>query len=257
MTCCMRPSLPLPAGFLPQLRGRLAAEARACFSDLPDSLPREAARGVPADGTVHPLCASTVSLLKRTLGHGSALRVLLAGAEGGASRVWWDFLAGRLAGVGRLRMLAQLCGRRHCKDDIFADAAACLLVSSAPALLRALQLAAQAMLRDLAWLPRLACWRRCRRLLAASLTPCSPVRPGAWAARHLPGMPPRFCWLRNAILTSFDVLSACVSRPAALDAKARASCKSRALAALHHMNNLVRSPLVPCKSGAMHVCLGS
>ncbi|KAL4444856.1 hypothetical protein ABPG77_003906 [Micractinium sp. CCAP 211/92] len=133
-------TLPL-LGQLSQLRGRLAAEARACFSDLPDSLPREAARGMPADGTVHPLCASTVSLLKRTLGHESALRVLLAGAEGAGS-------AGHAAGSS---------------------------------------LAAEA------------------RLLEE---------------------------MSSAVGRIFDTLLS------ALDAKARASCKSRALAALHHMNNL-------------------
>lgn len=35
-----------------QLRGRLVTEARACFAELQDALPREAAKGVPADGTV-------------------------------------------------------------------------------------------------------------------------------------------------------------------------------------------------------------
>ncbi|KAL4425956.1 hypothetical protein ABPG75_009972 [Micractinium tetrahymenae] len=74
-------ALPL-LGQLSQLRGRLASEVRACFADLLDSLPREAAKGVPADGTVHPLCASAVSLLKRTLGYASALRVLFGGPDG-------------------------------------------------------------------------------------------------------------------------------------------------------------------------------
>lgn len=96
--------MPLPVGLPLQLRGRLAAEARACFSELPESLPREAARGVPADGTVHPLCASTVSLLKRTLGHGAALRVLLGGGDRGA-------------GAGGRGLLAWPAGRRSAGDQ--------------------------------------------------------------------------------------------------------------------------------------------
>ena len=70
----------LPA-CLPQLHGRLAAEVRACFRELQESVPREAAKGVPPEGTVHPLCASTMVLLRRTLAYRSALP-LLFGPEG-------------------------------------------------------------------------------------------------------------------------------------------------------------------------------
>lgn len=73
------PSSPGLQTFTLQLRGRLAGEVRACFRELQESVPREAAKGVPADGTVHPLCASTLSLLRRTLGYQSALRVLFGG----------------------------------------------------------------------------------------------------------------------------------------------------------------------------------
>jgi hypothetical protein len=64
-----------------QLRDRLAAEVRSCFAELQDSVVRDAARAVPADGTVHPLCASTVSLLRRVLAAESALPVLFGDGE--------------------------------------------------------------------------------------------------------------------------------------------------------------------------------
>lgn len=88
--CCAAPLLPsnqLTAHCCPlQLRGRLAAEVRACWGDLPDWLGREAAKGVPADGAVHPVCATTMALLKRTLAYESALPVLFGegAAAGGA-----------------------------------------------------------------------------------------------------------------------------------------------------------------------------
>lgn len=64
-----------------QLHARLAGEARACFGELQDWFMRDAARGVPADGTVHPLCATSVSLLKRLLAAPGALPVLFAEGE--------------------------------------------------------------------------------------------------------------------------------------------------------------------------------
>ena len=72
------PSLVLPPPPPTQLRARLAAEVRACFAGLQESVGREAARGVPADGTVHPLCAGTLAALKRLLACESALPVLFA-----------------------------------------------------------------------------------------------------------------------------------------------------------------------------------
>ena len=79
---CLTPP-PLPPS-LPQLRARLGAEVRACFAELQESVARDAARGVPADGTVHPLCASAVSLLRRILAYQSALPVLFGDAAGPA-----------------------------------------------------------------------------------------------------------------------------------------------------------------------------
>ena len=73
---------------LVQLRSHLAAAARACWGQLPDYLSQQAARGVPPDANLHPLVATTMALLKRTLAFQSALPVLFgdgAGA-GGAGR---------------------------------------------------------------------------------------------------------------------------------------------------------------------------
>ena len=65
-----------------QLSARLATEVRACFADVHDSVARDAPTGgVPADGTVHPLCASTVALLKRVVAYKSALAVLFGEGE--------------------------------------------------------------------------------------------------------------------------------------------------------------------------------
>ncbi|EFN57392.1 hypothetical protein CHLNCDRAFT_50911 [Chlorella variabilis] len=75
---------PPVVGQLGQLRARLGAEVRACFAELQESVARDAARGVPADGTVHPLCASAVSLLRRILAYQSALPVLFGDAAGPA-----------------------------------------------------------------------------------------------------------------------------------------------------------------------------
>lgn len=55
----------------PQLRGRLAAEARGCFGEVQDALPRDAAKGVPADGTVGGVGWWTLGL--RWFGVGSLL----------------------------------------------------------------------------------------------------------------------------------------------------------------------------------------
>ena len=74
--------LPAPLLLPTQLRLRLAGEVRECFAGLPDWLGREAGKSLPPDATVHPLCASTVALLKRCLAYQSALPVLF-GYSGG------------------------------------------------------------------------------------------------------------------------------------------------------------------------------
>lgn len=88
------PTLLTPALLPPQLKGRLAAEARACFAELSESLGREAAKGVPAEATTHPLTASTLAYLKRILGCDTALPVLF-GSDGASP-------AGSLAEEARL-----------------------------------------------------------------------------------------------------------------------------------------------------------
>lgn len=70
---------------LAQLRSHLAAAARACWGQLPDYLAREAARGVPPNASLHPLVATTMALLKRTLAFQSALPVLFGEGAGAAA----------------------------------------------------------------------------------------------------------------------------------------------------------------------------
>ncbi|KAI7842350.1 hypothetical protein COHA_003990 [Chlorella ohadii] len=93
-------------GQLVQLRGRLVTEARACFGELQDALPRDAAKGVPADGTVHPLCAACAALLKRTLAYKSALPVLFGEALDAKARATYKQRA--LAALHQLNNLAYL-----------------------------------------------------------------------------------------------------------------------------------------------------
>lgn len=65
------------AGELEALRGKLVAEARTCFTDLQQAVSgTDAAAAAPPDGTVHPLCASTVAVLKQVMTSESALPVL-------------------------------------------------------------------------------------------------------------------------------------------------------------------------------------
>lgn len=78
------PTQPLAiASELKALQGRVGAEVRACFAQLQESYGGQVgAEGVPPDGTVHPMCGSTVAALKQLLSYDSALPVLFGGEEG-------------------------------------------------------------------------------------------------------------------------------------------------------------------------------
>ena len=66
---------------LASLRLRLVGEARACFTELQQTVGAEAGTAAPADATVHPLCASTVTTFKRVLAFDAALSLLFGEGE--------------------------------------------------------------------------------------------------------------------------------------------------------------------------------
>lgn len=65
------------------------------------------------------------------------------------------------------------------------------------------------------------------------------------------------CYCCHSVLSCSprDLLVDCLRCPAALDAKAMAAYKSRALAALHQMNNLVGAARLARTSRMLRVCL--
>jgi len=63
-------------GDMVALGAALRAEARATLGEFEATLARDAPRGPPPDGTVHPLAAYTLSFLKRLFGYEAAVETL-------------------------------------------------------------------------------------------------------------------------------------------------------------------------------------
>ncbi|GAB4824073.1 hypothetical protein N2152v2_011119 [Parachlorella kessleri] len=133
---------------------RTVAEVRACFALLQESYGGKVADSVPPDGTVHPLCGSTVAALKRLMSYESALPVLFGeGAQQGPPAP---------SGMGGLREEARLLERMSAAVTTILDSLLAAVGAKAQAAYRTKALAALHMLNNAQFLSHAAAGKELR-----------------------------------------------------------------------------------------------